>query len=178
MCDNCAKPIVLMVEAVKPTSEFQRFFDFYRHATSIEKSGWRVTDSWPKIEYEECYLPAAVPESIRQHFQQSQTAAKNGGYDLAIQGFQRVLLMTKWQYSPEFKGTLTAWILMLITNRHLLANVKDWLNHVPLQNQKIGATALEAEELAVFVASVLDQLYGVNSQIRRYRARGAKLAAA
>lgn len=174
VCPSCNKPVVLLAQADNPPYEYRRSYDVEVASQSFKKCGWSVVDTWPKAQFRKETAPDGVPEPIGTLFEQSQEAASGGAYDLAIMGFRRVLKMVQSELSPGSRAETHSWILSLIESKDLTRDMSDWAARLKgLRREIEGADVKQAEEFAVFVHILLEQIFGVRSRLARLRKSGA-----
>jgi hypothetical protein len=171
VCPVCTLPLALLAEADKPPHDFRDSSNVNCEALTFKECGWRVLGSWPKPQYQKVEPPRGVPEEIGKLFAQSQEVALNGGYDLAILGFVRVLKMAQAATSLQPLKKPHGWVLSLVRDGRLTKDMREWANRVKgLRTEVEGAAAKDAEELATFVYILLEQLFAVRSRASSFRA--------
>lgn len=170
VCPKCRAPVVVHAELTQKLYDFREGREVDSAEQTFAKCGWRMVDSWPKPHYREVEAPGGVPNDIGALFAHAQEAALRGCYDLAAMGFARVLEMTQVALSPGKQQKLHVWILSLISDGQLTANLRSWSNRVKgVRTAAAGCTAQEAEELAAFVHIVLEQIFLVRSRAAPFR---------
>jgi hypothetical protein len=170
VCEYCDGPVALLVKADRPKSEYRSLRNVHCVDISVEECGWRVVDSWPKPQFRNGSAPQGLPEHIKVLLEHSHEAARKGGYDLAIMGYQRVVRMAQLTLSPGFQGSPLAWVSSMITGNQLTKDMASWARRVKLRSEIESATAVQAEELATFAQVLLEQTFGTRSRMARCRA--------